>query len=912
MIMKTLFRLFQRAPMQRPQVSLPAQPQGMYFRLDVDGRVVEVSPALQRRLPEGADVPGGLAAYLMHPVAGLEGRPDTWPVELSSMVLRDREGMPMYCQGVLVPQADGWLLMLLDNSGLVCRLQQDERRELVQSYSVQQALQMRQVAPEYMREITSEWLEGLCLRLRLPWLGLLVPGKAGWLLYAQANLANAAPFRWESIDLASLSGASDSTAPVLWRCPVSGEIAWLVPYREHDGVRVWLVATGVEGAPPISWFSDADWVAMLMLFAAPLSSGMRYLDLKQRLERNVVLEGLLDSGWWELHGDTRRLYMSADLAKSLGLELDESGSMPVEEAMAIFDPLDREMLASRLEQTFTSGSTLNEAIQMRLGSGRWLRLKGELVQTPTPRIVGYVLDVSDLKRQQEATAAARARLEGLLDNAPAVIFVQSYSEGTLRFEFCSSSLYRLLGWTVEDLQAMPFSTFVHPDDRDQYYERTRTLLRTGYSRGRYRVCDRRGVFHWMMDEAKLLRDSRGLPVEVVGLMMDFSEVVEATERIRESEERYRVLVEDAPAIICRYRPDLTLTFANATMMRALGLSSEQLGNFNLSQFLHQEDHQATRIRLARLTPEDPVCTVEFKPRTRDGRYALWVWSERGLFDSDGRLVEIQAVGRDDTQLHEAREQLFQSAKMATLGEMATGLAHEINQPLTVMRMALANITKRLHKGVLEPDYLAMKLERVESQVTRASRIVDHVRIFGRRSEVRGLPFDPGQCIDNVVLLVEDGMEKAGVQLEVVRREMPPVVGHPDRLEQVLLNLLLNAQYAVSHRELSRAEPPRVQITCHSTETHVFIVVEDNGDGIAPAVLARIFEPFMTTKPAGDGTGLGLSLSYGIINQMRGELTAENTGQGARFQIRLPVGGPVVCESAEQVLSVDSSQLVTRD
>src|SRR5690606_11111399 len=135
-----------------------------------------------------------------------------------------------------------------------------------------------------------------CLRLRLPWLGLLVPGKAGWSLYAQSNLANAAPFRWESIDLASLSGgALDSSDPVLWRCPVSGEIAWLVPYRVHDGVRVWLVAPGVEGAPPISWFGDADWVAMLMLFAAPLSYDMRYLDLKQRLERNMVLEGLLDS-----------------------------------------------------------------------------------------------------------------------------------------------------------------------------------------------------------------------------------------------------------------------------------------------------------------------------------------------------------------------------------------------------------------------------------------------------------------------------------------------------------------------------------------------------------------------------------------------------------------------------------------
>src|SRR5690606_12362781 len=160
------------------------------------------------------------------------------------MVLRGWVVMLLYCQGVLLRLAVGWLLMLLDNSGLVCRLQQDERRELVQSYSVQQALKMRQVAPEYMREVTSEWLEGLCLRLRLPWLGLLVPGKAGWSLYAQANLANAAPFRWESIDLASLSGgALDSSDPVLWRCPVSGEIAWLVPFRALDGGRVLMVAT---------------------------------------------------------------------------------------------------------------------------------------------------------------------------------------------------------------------------------------------------------------------------------------------------------------------------------------------------------------------------------------------------------------------------------------------------------------------------------------------------------------------------------------------------------------------------------------------------------------------------------------------------------------------------------------------
>src|SRR5690606_29806874 len=168
-------------------------------------------------------------------------------------------------------------------------------------------------------------------------------------------------------------------------------------------------------------------------------------------------------------------------------------------------------------------------------------------------------------------------------------------------------------------------------DRDFYHDRTLTLLKTGYSSGRYRVRDSRGDYHWILEESKLLRDSRGLPVEVVGLMMDVTDATEAQERIRESEERYRVLVEDSPAIICRYLPDLTLTYADLVLHKSRGQANLSLHAINLAEFLSKEDKHATIQRLATLTPEDLVRTVEFSPQTSHGKRVKWLWTERGLF-----------------------------------------------------------------------------------------------------------------------------------------------------------------------------------------------------------------------------------------------------------------------------------------
>ena len=360
--------------------------------------------------------------------------------------------------------------------------------------------------------------------------------------------------------------------------------------------------------------------------------------------------------------------------------------------------------------------------------------------------------------------------------------------------------------------------------------------------------------------------------------------------MRQSEERYRILVEDSPAMICRYRPDLTLTFGNRPLAAYLECAPEELPGSNLGQWLSAEQREGFKRRLKLLSPEYPVSTAEINLQLPGREHAWWVWSDRGVFDEQGQLLEIQAVGRDNTEVRRAQQQLTQSAKMATLGEMATGLAHEINQPLNVMRMAIVNVLKRLGNGDVQIDYLTDKLKRIDAQVQRAARVVDHMRVFGRRSEVEQQPFNPAHAIEGTLSLLAEGMRGKGLELRISELGFEvQVLGFVDQLEQVLINLLVNARDALLGKQEKQHDfKPWIAVYGQRDEQWVRLWVEDNGGGIDPRLLERIFEPFFTTKPVGIGTGLGLSVSYGIVQNMGGRLSVSNSQDGARFCIELPI------------------------
>ena len=880
---------------------------GIQLRLDQHGHVLEHHGLA---MAMGSGPPRLLIDYLVPgSTLALEGTPRDWQGQSLDLMFQVGGGPVVYTRGWVQPHGDDWLLQLLDISDVLMGQQQARSRELTHLLTTHMGEQLRHCGHARLPAVVTDLLQQVAHHWHIPCVALALPDntQAEWRIYSVYRQHDA-PALWEvdqalGSTLDSFNGHAPQRFEALYglndKPRLSGLFGntdgLLVPYNDHQGVSAWLLFGQYPASRHAPAMGDMDWLQVCAALAGPLLSRLRELQHVQQMERMEALQGLLGSGWWEWSASTRQLLLAPPLAASL--LPGQPAHVPREAWLGLFHPADREELASRFNDLLSHDTPLLLCVRLHQPDSTrpviWYRIQGQVLGGEGgPRVVGFMLDVSDMQNQQQQAAAAHARLDNLIASSPAVIYVQRYAEGALLPEFFSASLQPLLGWTREECTAATLIEWVHPDDRAQYFERTRRLLREGNVRSRYRLRDREGDYHWLLDEARLLRDDLGLPVEAVGLWLDITDATEAAERVKHSEERYRMLVEDSPAMICRYTPDLTLTFGNRPLANYLECAPEQLPGINLSGWLSPEQQRAFVQRLATLTPEFPVSTAEISLQLPGREHAWWVWSDRGVFDEHGVLVEVQAVGRDNTEVRRSQQQLTQSAKMATLGEMATGLAHEINQPLNVMRMAIVNVLKRLSNGDVQIDYLQDKLNRLDTQVQRAARVVDHMRVFGRRSEIEQQVFNPAIAIDGTLSLLSDGLRGKGVEIRCEGLDCAVRVrGHVDQLEQVLINLLVNARDALlGQREKDPDFAPWIALGIETDPGHVRLWVHDNAGGIDPRLLERIFEPFFTTKPVGVGTGLGLSVSYGIIENMGGRLSVSNTEHGARFCIALPVVG----------------------
>ena len=217
--------------------------------------------------------------------------------------------------------------------------------------------------------------------------------------------------------------------------------------------------------------------------------------------------------------------------------------------------------------------------------------------------------------------------------------------------------------------------------------------------------------------------------------------------------------------------------------------------------------------------------------------------------------------------------------------MATSVAHELNQPLNIIRMAAENSRRKMSKENVAVEYLTDKLQRIEEQTARAAAIIDHMRMFGREATEDPALIDPRNVVTNALDLMGEQLRLAGIEVVTeLAEDCPPVLGHAIQMEQVLLNLLTNARDAMAERD----GESKITLRIFADDQGVHITSEDTGGGIPEDALPRIFEPFYTTKEMGKGTGLGLSVGYGIVRDMDGTITAENIGDGARFTITLPL------------------------
>ena len=255
-------------------------------------------------------------------------------------------------------------------------------------------------------------------------------------------------------------------------------------------------------------------------------------------------------------------------------------------------------------------------------------------------------------------------------------------------------------------------------------------------------------------------------------------------------------------------------------------------------------------------------------------------------------------------LKETQAQLVQSGKLAAIGQLAAGVAHELNQPLMVARTIAQLALRELDKEALSPENFRDRIQSIEKSTTRMMNIINHLRTFSRQSQDAFLPVDMNSIVTDCLLMIGEQLRNNNVHLMFELAEsLPKVMGNANQLEQVFLNIIINARDAVLEVRTDEKGKGVIEVATgiFSREREwVEILVRDTGKGISGKDLNRIFEPFFTTKEVGKGTGLGLSISYGIVKDHSGEIEVAETGPaGTTFRILLPVSAATVSgEEAE--------------
>lgn len=395
--------------------------------------------------------------------------------------------------------------------------------------------------------------------------------------------------------------------------------------------------------------------------------------------------------------------------------------------------------------------------------------------------------------------------------------------------------------------------------------------------------------HWLVRTSPI-RDADGAITAVMEMSLDITARKRLEEQIRKSEAKYRVIFNNIPnPLFVLDRGDLKVLDCNDAVEHVYGYAKTELvGKSFLDLFDRSErERYAVSLRTSDLLNQTRqtaksgktlFINIRISPSEYLGRDALLVTSS----DITRRLL--------------GEQQLIQASKMATLGEMATGIAHELNQPLTVIKSAGSFLLKKLrHQEAVKTEILTTLAEEIDRHVDRASSIINHLREFGRKAEVRKDRVNVNEPLERVLDIFGQQLKLREIQVvKDLASGLPSVLADANRLEQVFINLVINARDAIEEkweRGGGGGGGKEIRLRTGVENGKVTVVIADNGCGIPESRRNRIFEPFFTTKKVGKGTGLGLSISYGIIQDYEGTITVDSTeNEGATFVIQFPSAG----------------------
>jgi len=411
-------------------------------------------------------------------------------------------------------------------------------------------------------------------------------------------------------------------------------------------------------------------------------------------------------------------------------------------------------------------------------------------------------------------------------------------------------------------------------------QRVRGIFRTGRTVDGGKVAYRAPGLATRIYYYRLVPLKAATSVENVMLLMDdITEREQLGEEVRRVERHLASLVECANDLVISLDPQGMVVSWNRAAERVSGLRAEKVHGHSLLSLCAPEGQPVMADMLQRLARGEAVQNAEVNLLTADGREVPIAWSCSPMGDDSGGVAGIVAVGRDLTERRQLEAQLIQSAKMASLGVMAGGIAHELRNPLGVISAGAQLLLERPDDGQLRGE----SAQRIHAATQRASLIIENLLKFARPTSERMTKVDLHSVLEETLALLAHQMILHKVTLyKEIQADLPMVYGNAALLQQVFTNLFLNAQNAMP-------EGGTLTVSTPSTDSgEVEIRFSDTGRGIPPENLPRVFDPFFTTMPVGEGIGLGLSISYSIVRQHQGTIRVESqVGQGTTFAIRLP-------------------------
>lgn len=449
------------------------------------------------------------------------------------------------------------------------------------------------------------------------------------------------------------------------------------------------------------------------------------------------------------------------------------------------------------------------------------------------------------------------------------------------------------GMTLDQALGRQWLAAIHPDDLAALSDTWGKVLASrspGEAEARMRRFD--GVYRWFLFRAEPFQDETGTVVAWYGTNTDIEDRKHAEQKLRDSELNLRQMTETIPEMLWSATPDGAIDYCNTRLLDYTGFPAEEIKGDNWTKLLHPDDvNQAAQAWLSCVTTGAPYRVEVRTIHALDRTYRWCVTNALPLLDEQGRILKWHGTVVDMHDWKQAQEDLRKTqselahlTRVMTMGELAASIAHEINQPLASIVTNGETGLRWLARPAPDIEKIQELTKRMVADARRASEIIDRMRamVMGRKAQLTRLSLE--DVIEESIIFLKHEFQSKGISVHLdLAAELPQIVGDRTQLQQVIVNLAVNAMQATAE---SGGRSVLVRAMLADPET-VCCAVEDSGPGVNSTTLPHVFESFFTTKEA--GMGMGLPISRSIIEAHGGQIRVDNNSKlgGARFSFDLP-------------------------